>query len=139
MSINIIASNRGKLNIKEIVIIPFVSFIIIGFFINFIVGLIIGLLNLLLYPIVRFSTWVFYKEVKLINGKLFVLNKFLSKSLNSKLIANNFDNNKLFVEEIVTGGKSKYILQYRAHKIIDLLITNDISLVKKYGSLSCCR
>ncbi|GFZ94785.1 hypothetical protein GCM10011531_28110 [Aquaticitalea lipolytica] len=118
-------TNRSNLNIIEIIIIPIVSLLIIGLLVNWIVGIVIALLNLLLYPLIRFSTWVFYKEVRLCHNELFVLNKFLNKSLSCKLITNDFNKKKLFIKEHKAGSKTNYILQYKTHKIIDLLILED--------------
>ena len=127
-------SNRGSVSYKELLIIPLISFFVIGFFISWVIGFIIGLLYLILYPILRFSTWIFYKELILKNNKLYLTNNFLNKKINNKLVTDSFDITKLSVNEIANAGKIKYLLQYKTHKIFDLLIVNDKSVIKNLYS-----
>lgn len=124
-----IISNRSSITITEVLVFPLISFLALGIFFNWLVGLIVGALNLLLYPLVRFSSWIFYKELYIKGEDFYEISKFLNKSYSTRLITANFEKKNLKIITSQRGGKTKYTLKYQTHKLNDLMIfENEIDI-----------
>ncbi len=130
-------SDRIPFNWKELMIWTSVSFIFLIWFLGIGVGIFVAILTLIGYTFYRFASWIYYTELKIDEqtGKITRLKKILDRTQKTELIANKFDPNRFEYSELNRSGKTKFLMNYRTHKNIELLILRnktDKELIEKY-------
>lgn len=130
-------SDRIPFKWKELIIFTSTSLIFLILSFSWFVGIFIVVLTLICYTLYRFSSWIYYTELKIDekNGKITRLKKILDRTQKTELIAEKFDPNRFEYLELTRSGKTKFLMNYRTHKDNGLLILrneSDKELIKKY-------
>jgi hypothetical protein len=131
-----VIDDQLKINKKEMLLYPlpmfiFISLVLIGLYgsdilIGILLSALLSFLFGVLYILFRFSAWLFYQEIKIDPDKriLMVTKKILNFYESTKFSISNYDPDRILFTEYNRGGHKKFILQYRNHKILDLLVVN---------------
>lgn len=121
-------SDRIPLNWKQVLILPISIFILLLFITGWLVGLVIGVISGVGYLFYRFASWIYYTEIKIDTkyGRIIRLKKIFSKIVSKELITDNFDSNRFNFVELTRSGKTKFSMNYKTHKIHNLLIIRSI-------------
>lgn len=120
-----ILSDRIPLNLKEVLLVPISTFVLIILLSgNWLIGLIITLLTAIGYTLYRFASWIYYSEIQIDekNRKMTRLKKILNRTQTTELITDMFDSKKFEYSELTRSGKTKFLMSYRTHKNYELLI-----------------
>lgn len=120
-----ILSDRIPLNLKEVLLVPISTFVLIILLSgNWLIGLIIALLTAIGYTLYRFASWIYYSEIQIDekNRKMTRLKKILNRTQTTELITDMFDSKKFEYSELTRSGKTKFLMSYRTHKNYELLI-----------------
>ena len=122
---------------KELMVFTSASFIFLILMFGWFVGLFIAVLTLICYTLYRFSSWIYYTELKIDEktGKITRLKKILDRTQKTELIADKFDPNRFEYSELTRSGKTKFLMNYRTHKNNELLIIKnkvDKEVIEKY-------
>ena len=130
-------SDRIPFRWKELIVWTSTSFILLIFFLGVGIGIFVALLTLIGYIFYRFTSWVYYSELKIDekNGKIIRLKKILNRTQKTELISDKFDPNKFEYLELTRSGKTKFLMSYRTHKINELLVLKnkaDKKLIEQY-------
>ena len=130
-------SDRIPLNWKELMIWTSASFIFLIFTFGWLVGICIAILTLIGYSLYRFTSWVYYSEVKIDekSGKMTRLKKIFNRIQKTELITDKINPNRFEYIELTRSGKTKFLMNYRTHKNHELLILKnktDKELIEKY-------
>tara|TARA_R110002072_G_scaffold174802_6_gene330427 strand:- start:4769 stop:5251 length:483 start_codon:yes stop_codon:yes gene_type:complete len=130
-------SDRIPFNWKELLIWTSTSFIFLILFLGIGVGIFIAVLTLIGYVLYRFTSWIYYSELKIDekSGKIIRLKKILDRTQKTELITDKFDPNRFEYSELTRSGKTKFLMNYRTHKDYELLILrneNDKKLIENY-------
>ncbi|WP_179319458.1 hypothetical protein [Winogradskyella helgolandensis] len=130
-------SDRIPFNWKELLIWTSTSFVFLIWFLGIGIGIFVAILTLIGYTIYRFTSWIYYSELKIDekSGKLTRLKKILDRTQNTELISETFDPNRFQYSALTRSGKTKYLMIYRTHKNNELLILKnktDKEQIEKY-------
>lgn len=119
-----ILSNRIAFKWKELMIWSPLAFLFLLIWTTWLVALYVVILSTIGYLIYRFTSWMYYTEVRIdeLNGKMIKVKKLLNRIQNEEMITEKFDTSKFEFTELTRSGKTKYLLTYRTHKTYELLV-----------------
>lgn len=130
-----IISDRMPFHILDVILFV-LSISIVAVFILGIVGIVYALVFSIGYLLFRYTAYIIWKtiEIDLVKNQLIITNRVFNKKNKTQLISSSFKRDNLILKEIEQSGMQRAMLQYKSHKIIDLVLlthSKDIELVKR--------
>lgn len=128
-------SDRMTMKVSEIIVFLVVTSSI-AIFILGLTGIIYSLLFSSGYILFRYFAWVFWKriEIDFKNRRLTVTDMVLNNRKSTEILTNQFDPSKLILREYEQSGMKRALIQYKNHKVNDLLLLThpaDIDVIRE--------
>lgn len=119
-----ILSNRIPISLKQIILIPTITCIMMIILTGWLVGLVTGVITMIGYILYRFASWLYYSEIEINekSGHITLTVKLLNQIQKTELITRQYNINNFEFSEINQSGKTKFLLKYKTHKNHELLI-----------------
>lgn len=101
-----------------------------------IVGIVYAFVFSIGYLLFRYTAYIIWKtiEIDFVKNQLTITNMVFNKENNTQLVTSCFKRDNLILKEFEQSGMQRAMLQYKSHKITDLVLlthSKDIELVKR--------
>ena len=132
-----ILSDQVLFKWKEVLIVPIIVFVPLFYWVGWFQGLVAGLLAGIGYTLYRITSSLKYNEFHLneTTGKFSQLKKYKKKIIETLVLTEKYDPFNVSFKKITRSGNVKYLMMYRTHKEIELLVLKtkkDKDIVKDY-------
>ncbi len=132
-----ILSDKIKLDWKELIVLPLMILLPIGFWFDWFIGFIIAFIAEIGYALYRIAASYKYSEVHIDeqSGRMLQRKMFKNKISEEHIITKHYDASNIEFRALTRSGKTKFLLVYKTEKDNDLIVfrtERDKQLVENY-------